>query len=76
VEPEAGACGTDWLPHLDSELQGLLFWDRISLCIPGCPETSYADQGGLELTEISLPLPQVQGLKAPPYPDSRGFRSL
>lgn len=56
MEPEAGACGTDWLPHLDSELKGLLFWDRISLCIPGCPETSYADQGGLELTEIPASL--------------------
>lgn len=33
-----------------------VFQNRISLCIPGCPETSYADQGGLELTEIPASL--------------------
>ena len=35
----------------------LVFWDRISLCNPGCSETHYADESGLKLTEICLPLP-------------------
>ena len=32
------------------------FWDRISLCRPGCPGTHSVDQASLELTEIRLPL--------------------
>ena len=42
----------------------LLFWDRVSLHSPDCPETHYVDQGVLELTEIiSLSLLSA-GLKA------------
>lgn len=36
----------------------LVFWDRISLCVPGCPGTSYVeDQDDLKLTETPLSLP-------------------
>jgi hypothetical protein len=38
-----------WLVHLD-------FWDRVSLCSPGCPGTHSVVQTGLKLTEILLPL--------------------
>ena len=34
----------------------LFFRDRVSLCSPGCPETYFIDQAGLEL-KIHLPLP-------------------
>jgi hypothetical protein len=30
-------------------LISFIFWDRISLCIPDCPETRYGDQAGLKL---------------------------
>ena len=32
----------------------LVFWDRVSLGSPGCPETCSVDQAGLELTENSV----------------------
>jgi hypothetical protein len=38
------------------------FLDRLSLCSPDWPGTSYANQAGLELTELLLLLPL--GLKA------------
>ncbi|EGV95088.1 hypothetical protein I79_000019 [Cricetulus griseus] len=46
---------------MDSHFQckGLLedlFWDRVSPCDAGWPETCYVDQDGLELIEIHLPL--------------------
>jgi len=31
-------------------LFGWFFWDRVSLCSPGCPGTHSADQAGLELS--------------------------
>jgi hypothetical protein len=31
-----------------------LFFYKVSLCSPGCPGIRYADQAGLEITEISL----------------------
>ena len=39
----------------------VIFWDRISLCSPGCPGTCSVDQADLELIEIhlSLPLPPL-----------------
>jgi hypothetical protein len=33
------------------------FFDRVSLCSPGCPGTHSVDQAGLELIEIHLFLP-------------------
>jgi hypothetical protein len=32
----------------------LFFWDRVSLCSPGCPGTHSVDQAGLELTTARL----------------------
>jgi hypothetical protein len=40
----------------------LVFWDRVSLCSPGCPGTHIVDQAGLELRNASAS--QVLGLKA------------
>jgi hypothetical protein len=33
------------------------FWDKVSLCSPGCPGTHSVDQAGFKLREIHLPLP-------------------
>lgn len=33
------------------------FWHRVFPHSPGCPQTQYVDQAGLELREICLPLP-------------------
>jgi hypothetical protein len=40
------------------------FWDRVSLCSPGCPGTHSVDQPGLELRNSPAPASQVMGLKA------------
>jgi hypothetical protein len=32
-----------------------LFWDRVSLCSPGCPGTHFLDQASLEPTCLYLP---------------------
>jgi hypothetical protein len=40
------------------------FWDRISLCSPGCPETHSVDQAELELRDPPASASQVLGLKA------------
>jgi hypothetical protein len=43
------------------------FWffrDRVSLCSPGCPETHFVDQAGLELRNLPASASQVLGLKA------------
>lgn len=42
----------------------VLFQDRVSLCIPGCPGTSCVVQAGLELIELRHPVSLVLGLKA------------
>ena len=44
----------------------LFFWDRVSLCSPGCPGTHFVDQAGLKLELRNPPAsaPQVLGLKA------------
>jgi hypothetical protein len=39
------------------------FWDRVSLCNPGCPGTHFADQAGLELRNLPASASQVLGLK-------------
>jgi hypothetical protein len=41
----------------------LVFWDRVSLCSPGCPETHFVDQAGLELKSLPVSASQVLGLK-------------
>jgi hypothetical protein len=38
------------------------FWDRVSLCSPGCPGTHFVDQAGLELKFACLCLPS-SGIK-------------
>jgi hypothetical protein len=38
----------------------LFFWDRVSLCSPGCPGTHFLDLAGLEL---HLALPPISGIK-------------
>jgi hypothetical protein len=40
------------------------FWDRVSLCSPGCPGTHFVDQTGLELRNPPASASQVLGLKA------------
>jgi hypothetical protein len=42
----------------------LVFQDRVSLCIPGCPGTPSVDQAGLELRNPPASASQVLGLKA------------
>lgn len=54
-------CSTDsftnvFLVHLIGFLFVFHFWNRISLCSPGCPRTSYVEQSRLQLIEIHLPL--------------------
>lgn len=39
------------------------FWDRVSFCITGWPETHGVDQTSLRLIGICLPLPQVLASK-------------
>jgi hypothetical protein len=41
-----------------------VFWDRVSLCSPGCPGTHSVDQAGLELRSPPASASQVLGLKA------------
>ena len=41
----------------------LVFRDKVSLVIFGCPGTHSVDQAGLELTEIHLRLPLGAGIK-------------
>jgi hypothetical protein len=40
-----------------------VFWDRVSLCSPGCPGTHFVDQAGLELRNPLASASQVLGLK-------------
>jgi hypothetical protein len=42
----------------------LVFRDRVSLCIPGCPGTHFVDQAGLELRNLPASASRVLGLKA------------
>jgi hypothetical protein len=41
-----------------------VFQDRVSLYSPGCPETHFVDQAGLELRNPPASASQVLGLKA------------
>ena len=38
------------------------FWDRVSLCSPGCPRTYYVDQASLEFTGITASTSPMLGL--------------
>jgi hypothetical protein len=40
------------------------FWDRVSLCSPGCPGTHFVDQAGLERRSLPASASRVLGLKA------------
>lgn len=54
------------LPVLASEIKWecirFVFWDRASLCSPGCPGTHCVNQAGLELPEIHCLCPPGLGL--------------
>ena len=41
-----------------------VFWDRVSLCSPGCPGTHFVDQAGFKLRNLPASASQVLGLKA------------
>jgi hypothetical protein len=41
----------------------LVFWDRVSLCSPGCPGTHSVDQAGLKLRSLPVFASQVLGIK-------------
>jgi hypothetical protein len=41
----------------------LVFRDKVSLCSPGCPETHFVDQAGLELRNPPASASRVLGLK-------------
>jgi hypothetical protein len=42
----------------------MVFQDRVSLCIPGCPGTHSVDQADLELRNLPASASQALGLKA------------
>jgi hypothetical protein len=42
----------------------LVFQDKVSLCISGCPGTHFVDQAGLKLRNLPASASQVLGLKA------------
>ena len=56
-----------WHWYLLQLLSTLIFlngiWDRVSLCSPGCPGTSYINQGGFELRDPSASVFWVLWLK-------------
>lgn len=41
----------------------IIFFDRVSIQSPGCPETYYVVQADLEPTELQLLLPPRAGIK-------------
>jgi hypothetical protein len=45
-------------------LGGMVFWDRVSMCSPGCPGIHSVDLAGLELRDPPASASQVLGLKA------------
>jgi hypothetical protein len=47
----------------DLFITNLVFRDRVSLYIPGCPGTHSVDQAGLELRNLPASASQVLGLK-------------
>jgi hypothetical protein len=53
-----------WQDVSFSFLSFFFFWDRVSLCIPGCPGTHSVDQAGLKLRNPPPSASQVLGLKA------------
>jgi hypothetical protein len=57
-----------WCTHVASFIAHMdfffFFWDRVSLCSPGCPGTHSVDQAGLELRNIPASASQVRGLQA------------
>jgi hypothetical protein len=42
----------------------LVFWDRVTLCSPGCPGNHFVDQAGLELRNPLASASWVLGLRA------------
>jgi hypothetical protein len=58
------ACVLGFLWHFLFQPFFFFFWDRVSLCIPGCPGTHFVDQAGLEFRNPPASAPRVLGLKA------------
>jgi hypothetical protein len=56
-------CSSLWMVCLFVWLVGLVFQDRVSLYIPGCPGTHFVDQAGLELRNPPASVSLVLGLK-------------
>jgi hypothetical protein len=61
VEEDASFCQGFFLFLV---LVWIFFRDRVSLYSPGCPETHFVDQAGLELRNPPASASQVLGLKA------------
>ena len=54
-----------WLISICSIFLFLFFlWDRVSLCLPGCPGTHFVDQAVLELRNPPASASRVLGLKS------------
>ena len=52
-----------WCYFLFGWVLFFFFWDRVSLCSPGCPGIHSVDQAGLELRNLPASVSQVLGLK-------------
>ena len=51
----------------------LIFQDRVSVCIPGCPGTCFVDKDSLKVTEIHLRLPPESRDERPVSPSPNSF---
>ena len=58
------ADGPPWMSLFRKQLFFAFFWDRVSLCSPGCPGTHFVDQAGLEFRNLPASASRVLGLKA------------
>lgn len=65
------------LPVLASEIKWecirFVFWDRASLCSPGCPGTHCVNQAGLELPEIHCLCPPRAGITGVYHHTQQGY---
>jgi hypothetical protein len=59
------SCSQSFRDHLPMFFYLFIFFqDRLFLCSPGCPETHFVDQAGLELRNPPSTASRVLGLKA------------
>ena len=61
------------LPAEPSHQPCFVFWDRVSLCSPGCPGTHFVDQAGLELRNPPASASQSAGIKGVHHHTQRVF---